>query len=541
MLLATPALAFDILQTTNKINFETSETHIITIENVGGLNSNITVTMPANWGYSSGTNCTNQSTTISCSISSGLKSRYIVTSPTNQENYSTHLFNATTNNSQSVNNITFLVIPNGEIFNTLVEFGRGRGNYIYNSQGGGSSSSAGTGYPYIPENTTLELTYLHKTFHVEQYLNLSNTEAANVTYQCSYPSVSVIRSHGDVSKRKTSTWLVNYLANSLYSSWERTNYLTQHYDGTEYVDNQRVYINCTDIAYTLHEGYGNVSISKMNFSLLVSKKDPYNITIANAGDSVTATIINSESYPTEDLTIEWKFNNAITRESVRKLSVNETVVSTIVGKPNVQITLSIQFTPSWEILSYQPIQTVQTTHYQYGVTSSSSTGSSSSTNPGATTSYSLSYICNETKRFLEQTPHYIGSDIEVWRQSILSKDNIAILSGTLDDYATNYDVICLNQTTQAVNATAELNTTLTQNLSEKTMLQSIYNCLTKNECGKTTTTLMATESNHLLSAAIIVILIIAAIIFTYVSVRGRHDKKEIIQYMTKKGIKEDEQ
>ncbi len=139
--------------------------------------------------------CSNvSSTTVNCTnVASGSSVYYTLISPDGASDYTQYTLTATTNTSVDATNITLVNIPPHEIFYTLVEYGRGRGNYFYAT----TSKAKGLNLTesYIPEGADIELSFLHKVINIGRYINLPSETATEANFSCEYPNNTVIRQH----------------------------------------------------------------------------------------------------------------------------------------------------------------------------------------------------------------------------------------------------------------------------------------------------------------------------------------------------------
>jgi hypothetical protein len=297
ILLSSLSYAAEITQTADKLNFWSSEQHTVTIENEGTQPTSVNISVPSGFAYDSG-NCTHSAGTITCNLNAGQIREYVVNSSSSLAEYSVRLFSPTTNNSYTGNIVRFLRIKDEEIFHTLVEFGRGRGNYFFDSAFAGKAGSGhtGVGCNYVPNSTMFELNYLHKVLNVRQYFGNLTADAYNATFSCTYPNRSIVRQHLITStQRNSSGTYVSYKINKIEGSWERMGFLgMDFYDTDQYVGEDLV-INCTNMVYAFPYGGGNIVVGEDSFTLNVRDKEPFTASASSSAtiDSISFIISNN--------------------------------------------------------------------------------------------------------------------------------------------------------------------------------------------------------------------------------------------------------
>jgi hypothetical protein len=308
--------ANEITQFADKLNYWNSETHTVYVTNNGAQATIVNVSIPTGFSWNSGT-CTNPSAgLIQCSLSASQTKLYRVDSSTSQSEYELKTFVPVANNTYTGNSISFLRIKEDEIFHTLVEYGRGRGNYFFDSMGSGLAGSGhtGSGCAYLPNGTLFELNFLHKILNIKQYFNLADADAENVTFTCTYPDKTMVREHLVSSILKSGgLWTVAYFISVVGGSWERMGYVGMDFDAGEYSIGQNISVNCTNINYVLPNANGNVSVSQDSFDLEIRDRNPFNVTAstvtATVGNGtqeviITYTVTNNEVYDATNVVIE---------------------------------------------------------------------------------------------------------------------------------------------------------------------------------------------------------------------------------------------
>lgn len=322
------SMAADLTHRAHSLNYDTSKNITVSVTWAGSGAMNINSSLPAGFSFTNNNNC-GLGANLSCScnssnllvnctgIVSGTTYLFVINGSTANQEYSTSQIR-TTNGTVSAEptNISLLRIKDSEIFHTLVEYGRGRGNYFfdtYNELNASGSGHTNIGCRYLPNGTDFELTYLHKILNIKQYYGLASADAKNATFECTYPNNTVVRQHLAGSISKGAVWDVNYSISTIEGSWERMGYLSQSFDASEATVGTNFTITCKDIGYVLSNVNGNTSIALSNFTLQVRKKYPFNIsanansvTIGNGTQEVliTYTITNTEIYSMDDVAIE---------------------------------------------------------------------------------------------------------------------------------------------------------------------------------------------------------------------------------------------
>ncbi len=397
----------------DRLNFYNSEQHIVSVTNAIGGSGDATITMPTGFTFvSSVDGCTNPSgQTVNCTgIANNDNSVFIMSSPSGQTEYSLHTL-STTLNASPLNDVEFINIKDNEIFSTLVEYGRGRGNYFYNSMGTTTSAGTGTGYPYVPNATDFELNYLHKVFSIKQYFNLATSRVSDVSFTCVYPYHTVVRQHSTTAiTNDANDWTVVYAIPRIDGSWERIGYLGMDFDAGEYNVGDNFTISCTDLQYTLEDAYGNIIVDEDSFELEIRNPNPLTVSASSGsvqignGTSeveVTYTITNAEVYPLDSMQIEiqapensqfigvrgelWGTGKTKYMYELTNMQPSQVETLTLVARFDTSATsdttlllsegIKAKFVPTWELNAYNPMTYVQdisvteTQTVNYGVTS----------------------------------------------------------------------------------------------------------------------------------------------------------------------------
>lgn len=298
--------ASQVTTTVNRLNYYGSETHAFTVTNPDSANGvQVNYTIPSGWSAGTGTaTCGAVGSTIVCNVSASGTGQFSLTSPAADTKYKTTTITASPLNGSftSANNVTLLNIPCGEVFYTLVEFGRGRGNYLYESGSGrsGSGKSRG-GCTSLPNGTMFQLNYLHKIQNIQQYLGLANAEGQNATFSCNYETnTSVVRKHLISSITRGLDWNINYSLPEITSSWERMGYVGMNMNNL--VAGATINSSCSGMNYSLPSAYGNVlcdGADTVNFTIV--NRDPFSV----SGQSVGGILGNG----TAEIVIEYNVTN----------------------------------------------------------------------------------------------------------------------------------------------------------------------------------------------------------------------------------------
>ncbi len=395
MIISAVSAAGEIVQTANKLNYWDAENHIVTVENTGTASTNVTIAIPSGWSWVSGSTCTNIGTDIECLLAGSSSGSYTVQSPgSSSPEYDVDKFVVATNNSYTGNNVSMLRIQCGEIFHTLVEYGRGRGNYFYNSNSGrAGSGQTGTGCAYLPNGSFIELNFLHKIYNIKQYYGVV-ADAYNASYTCTYPNDTIVRQHLDTSIARGADWTVNYEIDEIGGSWERFGYLGMQFDSGAYSVGQSIAINCTDIQYQLPVAGGNMSCSEDSFSLQFRDREPFIASASTAATiyngtqevEITYNITNNEVYDASDVIIEiqapkyatfigtrgelWGYGLDQYRIEKSELENGDSEVIVLVARfdtsaapsitaLNLSEGIKVKYTTCWEANAYNPTEYIQ--------------------------------------------------------------------------------------------------------------------------------------------------------------------------------------
>ncbi|MBU0461122.1 MAG: hypothetical protein KJ574_00905, partial [Nanoarchaeota archaeon] len=398
--LAASAFAADEVSiSVNRLNYWNAESHIFTVANSGGAPVEVNYTIPSGWSWSAGTGCSNPGgSVIQCAVAASGSSTFTLTSSASDSEYQVNLFSPTgfNNSYTEENNVSTLRVSPGEIFHTLVEYGRGRGNYLYDSgsQRAGSGKSA-PGCTYLPNGTMFELNFLHKVQNIQQYLGLPDAEGEDATFSCTYsPNVSVVRKHLVTSITRGANWAVDYDLPEVSSSWERMGYIGMDYDATELAAGNQVIVNCTNLVYNLSAAYGQVRVAYTDVVFTVTNRNPFTITAATPTTigngtqevEITYTITNTAPLALDNVIIEIEapqyatfigtrgelWGSALDQYRIEKIELGAGATETIVLIARVNTTgagaltqlplsqgVKMSFVPCWEVNAYNPAEFLQ--------------------------------------------------------------------------------------------------------------------------------------------------------------------------------------
>jgi hypothetical protein len=384
---------------TDRLNFWDTEQHTIIINNGEGSSQTISAVMPTGFTFvSSSTGCTNPSgQNIQClTIANGADAIFIMASP----NSGVGEYEVMTMTSQAgstvLPDVKYVRIQDKEIFLTLVEYGRGKSDYFYSSNGKAGSGQEETGYPYIPFNQSFELNYLHKIYPtISNYLGVPTAEGNDLSLSCTYPNDTVTKKHLATGMVMGATQIsATYATDLLTNSWERLFWLTQEIDAGNHPLAGSILINCTNINYVLPVAYGNVTIQENSFNLILATTKPLSVSAAssvgtiNNGTSevdITYTFTNNGPYPLsgskDPVRISIKaptsaefigvkgelFGTSQTQYDlvIPEIGAGETYITTLTARFNtatindVTVALSqgivAEFVPTWENNAYNPM------------------------------------------------------------------------------------------------------------------------------------------------------------------------------------------
>jgi archaellum component FlaC len=285
-----------------------------------------------------------------------------------------------------------LHINDNEIFYTLVEYGRGRGNYFYATNS--KSKGLNLTQSYIPELTDMELNFLHKVTNIGRYLGIPADTAIDANWICQYPDNTVIRNHNVLTLARSGIWTAGYNIEEVETSWERMGYLSMQIDSGQYSAGQQIAINCTGVSYAIDSGI--VKVDSDNFTLSVVSREPISVTAypevatVNSGTTevpITYVIKNAQTYDLTELAVEiqapmagqfigtrgelWGTSEDRHRVEFATLAAGQEKNITLVARfdtstwnplitdLNASKGIQVQFIAPWEAHAYNPAKYVQ--------------------------------------------------------------------------------------------------------------------------------------------------------------------------------------
>jgi len=372
----------------NPLNYGGSpQNATVSITNTEGIAVTYTATLPSGWTANSGSGCVaDNATGVHCSsVANGNTVTFFAQNPSSVASHTLSTITLTTT-SDSITNAQLLRIDASEIFYTLVEYGRGDGDYMYSSKGDFKSE---TGYPYLPENTSFELNFLHKLFNIRQYFGQPYT-ATGATFSCTYPGDSLIRTHLDTNTILAQNWTVNYSVDEIPTSWERMGYAGIQFSAR--VNGTTLNVACRNIQYTMNNGVVSVptdavilQVVTINPLSVVASSIPSTI---NEGDSeviITYTMTNNAPYIMMKPTVQidspsraqfigvrgelWGTGQSEYTQVLTELQPGETYAVSLLARYNTtglasqNLALSrgieVQFIPPWQANAYNPKTVIQ--------------------------------------------------------------------------------------------------------------------------------------------------------------------------------------
>lgn len=415
--LASVVYAAEEIQTSvDRLNFWSGETINFSVTQTGALDTNVTY-QTADMGSLCGTwvvtdagpsgVCAEVATNVvNCSLSTSEVGYFTMTAPTTGViEYQRCSFNQNnSNNSYTARNaVDFVRLQEGEIFHTLIEYGRGRGNYMYDTfSGKGQSGATATGYTFLPESQIVELNYLHKVQNPQQYWGRFNSILTDANFTCDYPNSTMVRGpHLANAISRATNFSINYTIDQVKASWERMGYIGQRFDTGEYNNGNTINIRCYNMVVGFGDEYGKLVATNSNVTLSFQDDDPINLSINYTATQnynglgtigkgiievqVDFTLNNSETYDMYDVDFEIQApQNATwigtrgelwgtskdryiyhlttmasgTSDKVSLLARFDT--SGKIADANIKLSrgVKISFVPPWEYNSYNPIKSI---------------------------------------------------------------------------------------------------------------------------------------------------------------------------------------
>ena len=362
--------------------------------------ASVNITVPTGWTINSvGAGCSSAAGVISCDISDGSSAAYNITNPdaATEAELTTDTITATDNTSASVQSVTLVKINPLKVMDTLVELGRGRGNYIYSSRYGGAKEQGGT--TFFPASSVTQMYFLHRIYNIGQYVGLGTEAASSVSLTCNYPNKTLVVYHlADSTTLGNPNWTVAYSFTEIEPSFWRMPYAGLEFTASDYSSGSTFSTECSSLTYSLTRG--TVTASSDSVSLTAGSVSPLSVSVDYPSDialglgqeevELTYTITNGNAAGNYDLTdivfeieapakASWIgvrgeiFGSADERytRTISKLGKGESVNITLYARfdipsPTANSTAlhsgnwTLRFVPPWELTAYNPDSLEQT-------------------------------------------------------------------------------------------------------------------------------------------------------------------------------------
>ena len=307
---ATVSATGEIQQIANPLNYWGSQSHTITVTNLGNATTTATINSP--WAVTAtGGNCTNAVDDVTCVLGAGEKGTYVVTSDAALPEYAKTNFTMGGTGGYTSNTVNIIRIKEEELFRTLIEFSRGRGDYFFDS---GSQNRKGQQCTDLPADTAIELNYLHKVYPIlNNYFNIPSAEGSNVSIYCEYPNVTITKQHLATNVAFSGAFAkVNFTSDFLENSWEKVFFLVQDFDASQYAVGDKMTINCTSMSYYLAGANGWVVANANAFNLNFRNSTPLTLTatsdVPEIGTGTQEVVITYTLTNTENMTLSASSN-----------------------------------------------------------------------------------------------------------------------------------------------------------------------------------------------------------------------------------------
>jgi len=496
-----------ITQHADALNFDDSSKNMtVTVTYTCSGSRQFNVTVPSGSGFTidfTTDACTRPTSTRTvCYFNGQTSGTYTIShsNPSSLADYTVYEFPSflnDTSNCTVVNNVSFIKIPDHEIFHTLVEFGRGRGNYFYDTFAPGKAGSGhtGVGCNYVPNGSMFELNFLHKILNIRQYFNDVNLVAKNATFTCSYPNRTIVRTHlGTTISKSSSETNVTYFIDEIEGSWERMGFLGMDFDASEQNVGDNLTITCRDISYSLVGAGGDITVfvNGTTLNLQVRNKEPFTAsasttaTIGNGSQEVIIVynITNTELYTANNVIIEIEapqyatfigtrgelWGTALDQYRIEKTELKPNVseiimlvarfnTSTAPSMSSINLTsgVKIQYITCWEANAYNPQEYMQ---YLYGI----GTGSVNMGVPAAIVGiqsqindiYILLSLVNTTTININNTVNLIENLVNIINATTIDTNTVVKqINNTVNIISNRTDQI-LNNTVLIINDTTEI-------------------------------------------------------------------------------------
>lgn len=178
------------------------------------------------------------------------------------------------------NSLTFVKIDSSLILSTLVEYGRGDGNYFYSTYSLNESAqddfAKGHKCNYIPQGRVVELNFLHKMFNVKPTLGLGFSNVNDATLYCKYPNENLVRMHlaTNISKNNDG-FEIAYRAQNLKPDWDRIAYV-----GFDFFSKD-INVTCSNFSYYLPELSNYIRVDSQILQFEAVDPNPVTVTYSN--------------------------------------------------------------------------------------------------------------------------------------------------------------------------------------------------------------------------------------------------------------------
>ena len=335
-----------------QMNFQNGEARNHT-QSITYTGSNMTVTVPDGFtlvNYSSGGVV--NGVFLSWGSGTARNVNYTIQSPSSCTDGSVYYSNISLDNAY-FNRFSIVCTPDNKIVDYKLEYGHGYANYLTED---------------VISNETATLFNLIRIFNIGHYLD-PDEDANNVSINCTFEKFPTrTEGHGEITHQSSSI-LASFFWDIIEGGyWFRISTLSQ--DVSKSVGS--VYqVNCTPATYNFN--HQKVSAAFTNKTLLIRSPNPFNITtsVNSTAAKITYTIQNIEVYTPEDLIFTWKVRNYTKTSELRKLSQNETVKFDLFLDGAENISLNIDFIPSWQQNSLNPVVYTQSQTTSYNINTKS--------------------------------------------------------------------------------------------------------------------------------------------------------------------------
>jgi len=511
--------AGEITQDASSLNYWTSDSKVITVENTGSLDTSATIASSWTVSATDGVECIEApADTVTCTLSPAEIGTYTVTSDAAVGEYATEAFTLTTNNTDTSETVTFVRMKDEEILSTLIEYGRGSGNYFYDSS---AANTKGIQCTDLPALTDIQLHYLHKIYPtINTYLNIPSADGTNVELYCEYANRTILKTHLAtnivfVGARSQ----VNYSSDWIKDSWEKVFWTTQDFDADEQAVGTQIEVNCSSMKYYLEDANGWVTVSADSLALDFRDATPLTVSASSSPASIgtgtsevliTYTITNTESTAlsssTDTMVINieappeaqfigtrgelWGYGEDVHVEEVINLGAGESYNITLAARFDttgatplvLSDGITISFVPCWQVNAYNPLDTQQVLAVTETITV---TGAAVEINGVPQT---LQNIENNLTLIISYVENLETISIQINNTVNALENTIVEINGTVNNIDVNVDYLLTNMSglydlLNAMNVTLSQNNEILLQVNATTTLiynntQEIYNYLT---------------------------------------------------------------